>query len=162
MGYSNSTVCTQPGLKMGWFKVQIHIILFIQAALDAFSGIEIIHGHEYTIVGYTMQQAHAQYGEWMHIMDYFVGAVLLCMAVFAIVTRFRLAGFHKDGIECLHILHYIDLGASMVYHLVLSFVLHGFCISPFVACEQIATLVMIIVNRPYFERREHLFKPAKE
>jgi len=144
-------------LGMGWYKLNIWFLLFVQMGLDAFSGIEVLHGHEYTIIGSTMQLAHAQHGEWMHGMDYFVGGILLIMAVFSLITRFRLAGMHKDGIECLHILHYIDLGAGFLYHLILSIVLGGFCWSWLAIIEQAATLVMIFINKSYFEKREHLF-----
>ena len=142
---------------MGWYKFQIWFALFASVILDTYSGIEILTGKVYELGGVTAAAARAAHGGWLGALDIVTGIIVLLMAAFAVVTRHKLAKFEKAGIECIHLLHYIDLAASLIYHIVLSVALGAFCADAGTILEQLATVVMIIVNKPYFEHREHMF-----
>ena len=87
------------------------------------------------------------------------GILSLGFAALAIVARFRLSGFHKDGPIWLIALYIITLISGIVYAVMVKAVLPGYLadqIQVFTP-DMIVSIVMTIVNIIYFTKRRELF-----
>ena len=140
----------------GWYKFQIWFALFFSAVLDAFSSFEILGGRVYELAALEAAEAHAAHG-WLLVPDIAAGVGAAGLAVFSLVTRHLLAKKRKAGIECLHIVHWADVALILLYRGILSFTLGAVCFDALSIFELVFTLAMIVINKPYFEKREELF-----
>ncbi len=141
---------------MKWFKFIIYFQLFANAALNIFNSLQLFTG---AIYEGGAEQVYRLY-PGLQAADLFYGAVCLGLAGLALLARFRLAGFRRNGPG----LYYLLLTASMLgYLLYLVLASVPLRVSPAELLNDSAmlslgfNLLMLVVNRIYFGRRQDLF-----
>lgn len=94
------------------------------------------------------------------MLDILIGIAMIALAGLGIYTRFRLAGYHKNGPQ---MLTYTYLGALIVN---IAYVIGLFVVVPEIAelIDMTSTITscavsvaMIFVNKEYFRKRADLF-----
>ena len=94
-------------------------------------------------------------------LDMFVGAALIALAALAIFTRFRLAGYHKNGPKLLTLMYASTIIINVIYYIGVAIVLPD-AIADAVNTSSLITgsltsIAMIFINKTYFEKRASLF-----
>ena len=147
--------------QMNWYKFLIYFALFAGAVLNLVNAIRFLTG---SINGssYEADLLYAMFPSWK-TLDIIVGLLLLVTAAFAIYTRFRLSGYYKNGPACLYLTYGLAALSNVVYLIGVSLVISGVGIS-LTAADIVPTVtsiavsvVMIVVNVVYFNKRKHLF-----
>lgn len=148
----------KPELNMSWFKFLIYFALFAGAVLNAATAVKILTGSHYG----SKESAELVYMVFpdMKSLDLCVGISMIALVALALITRFRLSGYHKNGPVLLCITYAGSAIINLVYAMAASSI-----VSPEILSESlsdvvtsiITSVVMIIVNIVYFGKRKHLF-----
>ena len=92
-----------------------------------------------------------------------MGVLLLAMAAFAIYVRMQLAGFKVSGPKMLYILYGASAVIQVIYTIIVYFTISkygnpGELINLSTTFSSVAiSIVMIVVNKIYFDKRRDLF-----
>ena len=141
---------------MKWYKFLIYFLLFASAVLNAITGVQMITGSMY---GGSAEMVYV-YFDGLQVLDVVMGLAVFGMVALAIFARFRLAGFYRNG----PMLLVATYGANLVFYLI--YMIGLVCILPTELVGELAptfvgsmvgSIVMVIVNKIYFDKRKHLF-----
>lgn len=147
----------QPEMPMKWYKFLIYVTLVLTCISNIFIGVQTIMGYQYIYDGVDMsEQVYAQYGG-MQIVDIVYGLALVAMGVLAFIVRQKLAHYRKDGPKSLLILYGVSFALSVVYLIVVTLITGINLLDVSLVTNLIVTIVMMIVNKIYFDKRMHLF-----
>lgn len=155
------SVAAMPNQPMKWFKFLIYFSLWAGAVLNVINGIQMLTGTQYGDA-YTVSLVYATY-DGLKEIDCIVGFLYLVLAVFAIYTRFRLAGFHENGPKMLMVMYAASAAIAVFYHIGTYIVLPADVVGSLeyvvgqIVGGIIGAVVAIIVNHIYFKKRQHLF-----
>ena len=150
---------------MAWYKFIIYIQLWASAVVFIGAGITLIAGAHYG------GRAALVYGVLpsLHVIDILFGISLLVFAVFCVVTRYDLARFRRQGPTRYLWVYGLSILIPLVYLIAVFAVLNGYSsminLSSLIPSDSVIELVvytvfdviMIIVNKIYFDKRRHLF-----
>lgn len=141
---------------MKWFKFLIYFGLFAGVVLNAVSGFQLLTGAHY---GEGKDLVYQVFGN-LQTLDLIGGICLVALAAFGIYTRVRLAGYYKNGPQMLAYLYLGAVIANVVYIAGLYIVVPEVAgqldlTSTISSC--VTSVIMVIVNREYFRKREALF-----
>lgn len=158
--YNNAQNRVQPVLGMKWYNFLIWCDLFLIALYNFVNGIRYITGSFY---GGNAEYVYSYFSE-LKSYDVCVGILAILFAIFAIITRFRLSGYKKNGPSMF--LVYAVLGiifpivAYTIRYSILSNYLEG-TINVSGLLENILLLIgeilIMIYSAIYFKQRKHLF-----
>ena len=145
---------------MRWFKFVIWVQLFLSALSYAITGVMMITGSFYVVGG--MNFADEVYGtlDGLKAVDVVFGVAFVAIAVFALYVRQRLAGFRKGAPKLYLTLLGVGIAAQFLYAFAVSLVLRteiADVISTSGLAQIIVSLLLVILNKYYFARRERLF-----
>ena len=148
----------QANTPMKWFKFLIWFSLFASAVLNAISGFQFLTGMCYG----GEKEAKLFYAIFsdMKTVDTLYGIALIAVAVLAIYTRFRLAGYYQNGPKMLMLIYAVNAVIMVAYWIGVSSALGDFkeYLNTSSYIPNIAVSVaMIFVNKTYFDKRAHLF-----
>ena len=145
---------------MGWFKFIIWVQLFISALSLAAAGIMLLTGTAYVVDGISYADLVYDLIDGLRAIDLVFGVAFVALAVFALYVRQQLAGFKKGAPKLYLTLLGVNIAVQFLYAFVMSIAV-GVELADVVTVSElvqvITSLVMIIVNKYYFARREHLF-----
>lgn len=96
---------------MLWYKILIYVVLFISAFSFLLSGMAALNQELYDGAASKLYL----YAPILQVVDSFYGLAMLLLAGWAIYTRFRLAGFRRNGPRCLYILIAANLIVTLAY-----------------------------------------------
>ena len=151
---SNNT--TQQELPMNWHKFMIYFSLWANAALCVINGIRLLTG---SIYGDEVSLVYTYY-DGLKTVDTVFGIAYLASAVFAIYTRFQLAGFKEGAPGKLTGLFVLLLVLNIGY----PFAVANVTSLPFadvadesIVSQIIASVVLIVICSVYYKKRAHLF-----
>ncbi len=143
---------------MKWFKFLIYFSLWAGAVLNLINGVMLLTGGVYD------GQADFVYDtlDGIQTIDMIVGFLSIALAVFGIYTRFRLAGYYKNGPSSLTILYVGSIIVNLVYIIGVYSILAGYDLSEIIDVSSfisgsVMSAVMIFANISYFNKRKHLF-----
>lgn len=85
------------------------------------------------------------------------GILLLVLAVFMIVTRFQLSGLKKNGPKMIVALYGLNIAIAIIYAILISCTTDYMAFDASTVGQCILPIVMIIVNKVYFDRRKDIF-----
>ena len=145
---------------MAWFKFIIYFQLWAGAVLNFLNGIQALNGSQYSMQGVDADLVYSVF-PGLETADMFYGIMALAMAVFAIVVRFRLAGYNSDGPNLY--LAYLGAGIaiSLIYGIWASSALSVEDITiniwPSLIGSMIGSGIMLACNAVYFGKRKDLF-----
>lgn len=174
----------QQTLPMNWFKFLIYVALFLAALSCISTAVSYMTGSVYD--SYTTAAIEAadmdvdvdvyDYIPDLEDADITYGILNIVLAVAAIVIRFRLAGYHKDGPKLLLAYYGASTAISVIYAIWASAAIKdsiAYDAAEYYAEEMvqvftgamtisvvmsvIISAVMITANAIYFKKREHLF-----
>lgn len=141
---------------MKWFKFLIYFGLWAGAVVNALSGFGLLTGGAYSGAADYVYMVFSG----LQAVDVLFGLVMLALAAFGIFTRFRLAGFHKNGPKMLTYTYVFGMAASLLYLVAVFVVVPG--IGDYMnftsyITSSITSVIMIFVNKDYFGKRAALF-----
>ena len=153
---NNSEYSTQPEPTMKWHKFLIYFSLWAGALLSVTNGIQLLTGSHY---GGNADQIYSAFSG-LKAVDTIFGIINIAIAIYMIYVRFQLAGFKQGAPGKLTTLYVIQLVAYIAYSLVASGTTH-ISLSELIDSSMLSSLaisvVMIFVNRSYYDKRAHMF-----
>lgn len=145
---------SQVQLPMNWYKFLIYVALFLGAIGNAYTGFQLLTGSHYEGMS---SMVYAYYPS-LKTIDIVVGAATIALAVFAIVVRQKLANFQSDGPRMLITLYVGSVAVSVIYLILVMGVIGSDVIEISTLMPSLSvSIVMAIVNKIYFDKRQHLF-----
>ena len=150
-----------PVLPMKWFRFLINFFLFFAALLYATAGtVQLIKVLAGVADGSYTEIMYEQYSHMMYI-DIATGCGLLICCLLALVTRFRLAGYSKDGIVLLNSTFIFTSGISIIRMVGMSFILseETFSMTDITSTliAFIVSMILVLFNTVYFKKRIYYF-----
>lgn len=143
-------------LPMNWFKFLIYFSLFAGAVLNVISGLQLFTGAHY---GGVADYVYAVF-DGLQAVDVLVGLGMIALAAFGIYTRFRLAGYRKNGPKMLTYTYLAGLILSLLYliavHIVVPEIAGEVNFTSYII-SAVTSVIMVFVNREYFRKRAALF-----
>ena len=149
-------------LGMGWFKFIIYFQLFATAIVSLYNAYAFITGEIYAVFGGSPKMVFSRFPS-LKTVGIVCGLLYLVTAVGAIYTRFRLAGFKKNGpMMYFAVIGVIILATAIYMFGVISAVSKvGIPASKVVNSNSYGVLAgyiaLIVVNIIYFNKRRKLF-----
>lgn len=137
-------------MPMAWFKFLIYFSLFAAAVLSFISvGTGIT----------SIIRDRSVYMSFPGILAIELGYAVFNFGygIFAIITRFALAGYKKLGPLFLYICYGSSALATLAYSILGYVFTNGLYKNPSVIASIAMSVVMIVVNHIYFSKRKHLF-----
>lgn len=94
----------------------------------------------------------------LQTIDIAVGVALIALAIYAIITRFFLAGFKKQGPFMYYLLLIFNIVVGIIYCILVTATVDGLEINlTGMISNMITMIVLLICNLVYFGKRKHLF-----
>ncbi len=156
----NTNVVVDNNLGMKWYKFLIYFSLFAGAVINVISGIPFLTGSIYdTSSGYegTSDLVYAFY-PGLKTIDVMYGIVALATAVLCIVARFALAKYKKSGPALLLSVYAVGIVISIIYFIAFKAIVTDVDLdTSSIVSSMVSSVVMIIINKIYFDKRKHLF-----
>ena len=144
---------------MNWYKFVIYFALFAGAVLNAINGILHLTGSVWEMQDVSADMVYAVFGG-MQAVDIIYGIGAIALAAFDIVTRMHLAKFRKTGPKFLSVCYGVAVGLTLLY-IILTSAVTGISIGDLVGATEImqlvVSIVMLVVNIVYFNKRASLF-----
>ncbi len=150
----------QPSIPMKWYKFLIYFLLFFSAFSGVVSAVMYFTGFlymdPYTLTNISDLVYYRYPG--LQALDIFMGIYSIAMAVFAIITRFRLSSYRKDAGMYVF---WMYLGGGIVA--ALYSIISGLMIddTTSIASAVISLGIQIAIafcNKTYFDKRKMLFQ----
>lgn len=142
---------------MKWYKFLIYFLLFASAVVNVLTAITLLTGSIYSSQGVSASMIYDYYGETLKFVDIGYALALIALAVFAVHTRFQLAGFKKGSPTLLYVLYAATTGLTLLYELAV-FVLFDIQIEmASMIGSVIGVVIHIWLNSIYFKKREWMF-----
>ena len=140
--------------KMKWYKFLTYVSLFLTGITNVASGVEMIMGWQYGAE--TGAQIYGSY-PLLRPVDIIYGIITIGFGFFAIVLRQRLLRFKRNAPQLLLLMYVISLIITVVYFLIASLIIGEMLGSEVLIANAIASGVMIVLNKIYFDKRKSLF-----
>ena len=130
-----------PETPLKWFKFIIYVQLFLSALGNLVTGVQLVTG--------------LQYGDLQGMVYSTYPA--LKPVVWALIVRQRLAKF-RQGAPKLYLLWIgVSMGVALCYLVAASLVLGQLVMTGSIVGGILGNVLLILLNRVYFRKREHLF-----
>lgn len=144
-------------LGMKWFKFVIWFQLFANCVLNIYLGYKYSMGKQYNLTDYYVQKLYNMF-DGLQTIDITVGIVMMALGVYAIITRFFLAGFKKQGPFMYYLCLFLNLLVAVIYCILVKATVVGMELNLSGMISNAAMLItLLICNIVYFEKRRHLF-----
>jgi hypothetical protein len=145
---------------MKWFKFIIWVQLFATALVDLYNGYQYLTGAVYNSSDHKMSEVVYNLYNGLKQCDMLFGVIFILMAVYAIIVRFMLAGFKKNGPTLYFILIAMAIVIQMAYTTIVSMITKvnlfvSQTSSPIVVI--MVDIILLIINIIYFGKRKHKF-----
>ena len=143
----------QPTFPMKWFKFTIYFQLFANALLNFVNACSSLMGLSY---GTYADDVYLTY-PGLHTLDVIMGILYLVLAIYALVTRFQLAGYKKTGPTLLYIFLAANLVLLLFYLVAASVITATNLVSPSIISNIVTMVVLLVCDYIYFTKRKELF-----
>lgn len=155
---NNSNLQSQGELSMKWYRFLINFALFASAFLNLANSIMCFTGSQY---GEGKDLVYLVL-DGLKTVDILMGIACLGLVALDIYTRFRLAKYCKNGPKILTINYSVTTAVSLLYLIAVMIIVSdiadpGEIISSSNIASIVTSIVMIFVNRAYFNKRRHMF-----
>ncbi len=142
---------------MKWFKFIIYVQLFLNFILNIYNGYMISMGKHYGLRDGYLQRFYNM-SEGLQTIDIVTGVIMIGLAVYAIVTRFSLAGFRKHGPFMYYLLLIFNILVGGIYIMLVNEIAVGVKFDFTRMYANIVVLVILLIcNIIYLGKRKHLF-----
>ena len=148
----------QKMLGMKWYHFVIYFQLFAATLSGLYTGWQLMSGSIYGLNASQLEYVYS-YFSGLKAVDTIIGICFMALGIFALITRFVLAGFKKAGPAMYIGMQVANLVVSIAYTVsVISIIgdIEGVNLTSIYST--IATsIVLLICNIVYFKKRKHLF-----
>lgn len=141
---------------MKWFKFVIYVQLFVAFVVNAFMGVINIMGGQSKYVYSNVPS--------MKTLDGIYGVILIALAVYAIVVRFRLSKFRANGPRLYYAYLIAEYVLPIVYTVATIVIIKNSPVVQYFQPNYISVLsnlimgiIMLTANFLYFSKRDYLF-----
>lgn len=151
-GYNRTAVqyAESTGLQMKWYKAITVVLLYLGAFINLVAGLQYVTGNSYgSIAVYAFFPA-------LRFVDFIFGLVYIVVALAVLYIRMRLAQFSSDAPRLYLTLLIANIIIGFVYSLLSSIITGSFDTFTLLASTGVG-VAMYVLNRTYFEKRQHLF-----
>ena len=145
----------QPAMPMKWYKFLIYVSLFLSGISNIFMGVQAITGMQYGDA-VSASQVYSMYSG-LKIVDVVYGAALVAIGVYAFIVRSKLAHYRTGAPKHLLLLYALAFIMNLVYVAGASLAIGMNLMSADVVMSLIVSIIMLIANKVYFDKRAHLF-----
>ena len=159
-GVPQAPVTVAPSPTMKWFKFIIYFQLFANAVLNLLLSIPFFTG---AIYGSETELTYRLIPD-LKTADMIYASLMVIAAVFAIIVRFRLSGFHKDGPSLYYAVLAAQIGIVIFYMIASKAAIDKSILANYIKIDyssvyssMFTNIAMIICNVTYFSKRKHLF-----
>ena len=150
---------------MKWFKFLIYFALFAGAVINFLGGIMALTGAQYNSSGHDVSALVYAFFPDLKTIDLIYGVVCIALAVLAVYTRFSLARFKNNAPNLLYAVYASAGITNLVYAIAVSSIVskggEEFANAVDVVSDGviplIVSIVMIVLNKVYFDKRKSLF-----
>ncbi|MDE6025787.1 MAG: zinc ribbon domain-containing protein [Lachnospiraceae bacterium] len=144
-------------LGMKWFKFVIWFQLYANCVLNIYNGYRISFGKHYNLDDSYVQMIYNMY-DGLQTIDLAVGISMMALGVYAIITRYSLAGFKKHGPFMYYLCLFFNILVAVIYCILVKATVVGIEINNTrMISNAIMMTVLLICNLVYFGKRRHLF-----
>ena len=141
---------------MKWHKFLIYFSLWVSALVTLSAAGQFFSGSHYNGLA---DAVYAKYGSSLKTLDLLMGMASIFLAVWAIYTRFQLAGYKSVAPAKLMLLYAISLIVSVLY-MIFACSISGLSFSALLE-DSVGTLIgnglMMFINKVYYDKRSVLF-----
>ena len=145
-------------IPMKWFKFLIYFALWAGAILNAINGFTTISGAQYEPFA---DMVYAMFGG-LKALDVIVGLGGIAVAALQIFTRFRLAGYYKNGPKLVLVVYAAAVALNLISVIGAFIILPGELTGDLNLASPIANIVVnaavAYANYVYFNKRKELFQ----
>ena len=141
---------------MKWYKFIIYFQLFASGVLTAIQGLSLASGATYSTQGVDASTVYSYYNG-LQVVDILFGLMMLVLAVLCFISRSKLAGFKADGPSFYLKVLGASVGVSLLYIVIASMVTGVNLVGIQTIVGIIANVVLIFINKQYFDKRSDLF-----
>ncbi len=155
----NDVAQAQPTMGMKWYKFLIYFALFAGAVLNLISGVSYLNGtfHD-SELGYEGATKHVYLlYPGLKTADILYGIAIIIIAVLAVVTRFALAKYKKNGPTLLLVYYAVGVVAGAIYTVAAKCIISENVDFTSAIISLGISVGMVILNKIYFDKRKHLF-----
>ena len=148
-------------MPMTWFRLLVGFYLFVEAFSFATSGIDAITGFMHAALpdAEGLILSFADISKKLKFIDIIYGIICIGFAVFAIVTRSKLAKFKKEAPVFVLLFFLIPPIVNAIYSIALMIMSKMPLMAYYSVVFQLAFQGAIVyANYVYFKKRKHLFK----
>ena len=151
---------TQPDMPMKWHKFLIYFGLWLGAIGGIGNGIMMLTGAHYTQQGGSPEMVYSRF-PGLKTVDVLFAIIYIGVAIWAIYTRFQLAGYKAGAPGKLLALYIMSFAMGIIYAIVGASVIHV-SVSTVLSGSSIigsivGTIVAVVINNIYYGKRAHLF-----
>ena len=153
---TNAFVPAEKPLPMKWYKWLIYFVTWASAVVSIANAGNLISGNIY---GELAEKVYSTFPSLKSI-DIFAGICYIVIAALAIYTRFRLSGFKKNAPTMVLVLYAANAVLNLIYIIAASSAVSGHDITldySSYGASLAVTVIVIICNYIYFNKRKHLF-----
>lgn len=148
---------TQPQLGMKWFQFIIWFQLFLSALTGVVNGYSIMTGSKYDVSDWQLDYIYNIF-DGLKTLDVVTGIAFIALGIFALITRFVLAGFKKAGPAMYLGLLTANIVFSIIYIAVFCSIVDSMDgITSSTLVNLVGCTVLLIANAIYFKKRKHMF-----
>jgi len=141
---------------MKWHKFLIYFSLWVSALVTLSAAGQFFSGSHYNGLA---DAVYAKYGSSLKTLDLLMGMASIFLAVWAIYTRFQLAGYKSGAPAKLMLLYALSLIVSVLY-MIFACSISGLSFSALLE-DSAGTLIgnglMMFINKVYYDKRSVLF-----
>ena len=158
-----STQTYAPKLGMKWYKFVVYVLLFCSMISTLYSAYRQFTGGEYALSSILYRSPNGEalqekFSDFIGFIDIAYGVYCVLFLFYLIFTWYSLKKFKKNGPK-LFICTYIISWAVETVFCVIALVFGAIFTSVIgqIVSDGILTLLWVLINRSYFEKRKHLF-----
>lgn len=144
-------------LPMKWFKFLIYFALWFGGIMNILGAFTYFTGSIYESAGVPAAIVYLAYPS-LKTINIIYGLICFATGVLAIYTRFRLAAYAENGPKLLYLVYAITAIASLLYIVLNGSVIDDFStVMPTAIANIVVSVLMIVLNRIYFNKRSYMF-----
>ncbi len=145
----------KPDKPMRWYWFLVHIALVFSSFMDFWSGYQLLTGASY---GGKEEAAkiYAMY-DGMKTVDMMYSALLILVGILALYVRNQLYHYRRNSPTKLLLLYVMNCVVSLYYSVGVSMITGMDLLDTDIHYAVITAVIMIIINKIYFDKRKHLF-----
>lgn len=153
--YQGNGGSSMPSMSMKWHNFLIYFALWASCVLYAYNGIMALTGGHYGNSG-EAQLVYLVFSG-LKTLDVIVGLLYIGIGVFALYTRFSLAGFKRVGPGNLLKLYAAGCVVSVVYAIAVQSITDISIFDSSNVSSIVIAVAMIFANKQYYAKRSHMF-----